>query len=92
MPDQKSRLEILKIHTRGRPIADDVNLVHLAEKMDGVTGAELEALCRRAVMSAIRQFVEEKQVAKGDYSRFHVTRKHFEQAREEEHEGVRNLL
>ena len=81
--DQKSRLEILKIHTRGRPIAGDVNLAHLAEKMEGVTGAELEALCRRAAMLAIRQFVEEKQAAKGDYSRFRVTRGHFEQAREE---------
>ncbi len=80
LPDQKSRLEILKIHTSGRPIADDVNLAYLAGRTEGVTGAELEAICSRAVMLAIRQFIEEE-AGKGDYSRFHVTRKHFEQAR-----------
>lgn len=82
-PDEKSRLEILKVHTRGRPIAADVDLAGLAQRMENVVGAEIEALCQRAVIAAIRQFVEEKQVAQGDYSRFHVTQRHFEQAIEE---------
>jgi hypothetical protein len=34
-------------------------------------------------MVAIRQFVEEKELLKGDYSRFRVTQRHFDQAREE---------
>ncbi len=83
LPDEKSRLEILKIHTRGRPMASDVDLAKLAKRMENVAGAELEALCRRAVMSAIREFLEEKQAPEGDYSRFRVSQRHFEQAREE---------
>lgn len=83
LPDEKARLEILKIHTRGRPIAPDVDLARLAERMENTVGAEIEALCRRAVMVAIRQFVEEKEGLEGDYSRFHVTQRHFDQAREE---------
>ena len=83
LPDEKTRLEILKIHTRGRPMASDIDLAKLAKRMENVAGAELEALCRRAVMSAIREFLEEKQVPKGDYSRFRVSQRHFEQAREE---------
>jgi len=83
LPDEKSRLEILKIHARGRPMASDVDLAKLAKRMENVAGAELEALCRRAVMSAIREFLEEKQAPEGDYSRFRVSQRHFEQAREE---------
>lgn len=83
LPDEKARLEILKIHTRRRPIAPDVDLARLAEKMENTVGAEIEALCRRAVMVAIRQFVEEKEGLEGDYSRFRVTQRHFDQAREE---------
>ena len=83
LPDEKSRLDILKIHTRGRPMASDIDLAKLAKRMENVAGAELEALCRRAVMSAIREFLEEKQAPEGDYSRFRVSQRHFEQAREE---------
>ncbi len=83
LPDEKARLEILKIHTRGQPIADDVDLVLLAQKLENMAGAEIEALCRRAVMAAIREFVKEKEFAKGDYSRFRVTQRHFEEARDE---------
>ncbi|MBI4522693.1 MAG: AAA family ATPase, partial [Deltaproteobacteria bacterium] len=83
LPDEKGRLEILKIHTRGRPMGDDVNLFALAERMENVAGAEIEALCRRATMLAIRQFVEEKQIVEGEYSHFCVTQTHFDQAREE---------
>ncbi|MBI2986640.1 MAG: CDC48 family AAA ATPase, partial [Deltaproteobacteria bacterium] len=83
LPDEKARLEILKIHTRGRPIAPDVDLTCLAEGLENTVGAEIEALCRRAVMVAIRQFVEQKEVLEGDYSRFRVVQRHFDQAREE---------
>jgi transitional endoplasmic reticulum ATPase len=83
LPDEKSRLEILKIHTHGRPIASDVDLARLAEGTENMVGAEIEALCRRAVMLAIRQFLQEKEVQKGNYSRLRVTQNHFEEAREE---------
>uniref|UniRef100_UPI0035940F19 AAA family ATPase n=1 Tax=Acidianus infernus TaxID=12915 RepID=UPI0035940F19 len=54
-PDKKARLEILKVHTRNVPLADDVNLETLAEKTEGYTGADLEAVVREATMLMLRQ-------------------------------------
>jgi transitional endoplasmic reticulum ATPase len=55
IPDKKGRLEIMHIHTRGMPLAKDVNLEKLAEITHGFVGADLEALCREAAMSALRK-------------------------------------
>ncbi|MCS7099288.1 MAG: AAA family ATPase, partial [Sulfolobales archaeon] len=54
-PDRKARYEILKIHTRGVPLAKDVDLDKLAEITEGYSGADLEALVREAVMMALRE-------------------------------------
>ncbi|MEM4757073.1 MAG: CDC48 family AAA ATPase, partial [Desulfurococcaceae archaeon] len=54
-PDQNARLEILRIHTRALPLANDVDLVELAKLTEGYTGADLEALIREAVMLALRE-------------------------------------
>ncbi len=57
IPDQHGRLEILSIHTRGMPLAEDVSLEKLAELTHGFVGADLEALAREAAMSAIRRIL-----------------------------------
>ncbi len=57
IPDQRGRLEILSIHTRGMPLAADVSLEKLAELTHGFVGADLEALAREAAMSAIRRIL-----------------------------------
>ena len=57
-PDHDARLAILKIHTRGMPLTDDVNLEDMAVATDGLVGADIEGLCRRAALSAIRAFLE----------------------------------
>ncbi|ADM27979.1 AAA family ATPase, CDC48 subfamily [Ignisphaera aggregans DSM 17230] len=54
-PDLRARYEILKIHTRKIPLADDVDLVQLAKMTEGYSGADLEALVREAVMLALRE-------------------------------------
>ena len=53
-PDKKSRLEILKVHTRKVPLAEDVDLEKLAALTEGYSGADLEALVREAVILALR--------------------------------------
>ena len=53
-PDQKARLEILKIHTKTMALDKSVCLNDLSEKTDGFSGADLEALCREAGLNAIR--------------------------------------
>ncbi|MBC8509708.1 MAG: AAA family ATPase, partial [Chloroflexi bacterium] len=55
VPDLASRNEILAIHTRRMPLADDVDLQYLAEKTPGFVGADLAALCREAGYSTIRR-------------------------------------
>jgi len=56
-PDLEARKEILKIHTKGKPIDKDVDLDKLASKMENYTGAEIAAVCNEAVMLAIRDYV-----------------------------------
>jgi len=54
-PDRAGRLEILKIHTRGMPLAADVDLAHIAQITYGFVGADLSALCKEAGMVALRK-------------------------------------
>ena len=62
-PDRKARVEILKIHTRKVPLAPDVDLEKLADMTNGYTGADLEALVREAVMLALREKLEVREVS-----------------------------
>jgi len=62
-PDEKGRLEILRIHTRKMPLADDVDLEELARLTEGYTGADLAALVREAAMIALRENLEVKSVS-----------------------------
>ncbi|MCD6530729.1 CDC48 family AAA ATPase [Candidatus Bathyarchaeota archaeon] len=57
IPDKKDRLEILQIHTRNMPLADDVSLEKIAEITYGYTGADLVALCKEAAMKALRRYL-----------------------------------
>ena len=59
IPDRNGRRSILEIHTRGMPLAEDVDLDHVAEITHGFVGADLEALCREAAMSALRRIMPE---------------------------------
>jgi transitional endoplasmic reticulum ATPase len=57
IPDRNGRLGILEIHSRGMPLADDVDMAHLAEITHGFVGADLEALCREAAMICLRRIM-----------------------------------
>jgi len=67
IPDRDGRYEILQIHTRGMPLAEDVELKRVAEITHGYTGADLQALSREAAMKALRRYLpqidlEEKRI------------------------------
>ena len=67
IPAKAGRIEILQIHTRGMPLAEDVNLQRFSEITHGYTGADLEALSREAAMKALRRYLpridlEEKRI------------------------------
>jgi transitional endoplasmic reticulum ATPase len=57
VPDEPGRREILGIHTRGMPLAPDVNLDDLARRTYGFVGADLAALCREAALEAVRRIM-----------------------------------
>jgi len=77
-PDEKARLEILKIHTKNMPLGESVNLEQLAKTLEGYTGADIEALCREAAMMAVRK----------DYKARKVELEHFKKALETVHPSV----
>lgn len=54
-PTWQGRLDILKVHTRNKPLADNVNLEVIARKMIGMTGADLRNLANEAALLATRR-------------------------------------
>ncbi|MFB6113109.1 MAG: AAA family ATPase, partial [Halodesulfurarchaeum sp.] len=59
VPDETGREEILRIHTRGMPLSDDVNLSKFAEDTHGFVGADIESLTKEAAMRALRRYLPE---------------------------------
>ncbi|MFA6332931.1 MAG: CDC48 family AAA ATPase, partial [Methanoregula sp.] len=59
VPGEPDRIEIMKIHTRGMPLAEDVSLDSLAQQTHGFVGADLAALAREAAIRALRRYLPE---------------------------------
>lgn len=59
-PDEKALLEILKVHTRGKPLAKNLNLKKIASQIIGFTGADVELLCNRASLISIRDHLSKR--------------------------------
>lgn len=66
LPDRKGRLEILKIHTRGKPVDANVRLDDLAKGTIGFSGADLSNLCNEAALNAARR--NGKKISMRDFS------------------------
>jgi transitional endoplasmic reticulum ATPase len=64
IPDRNGREEILHVHTRGMPLADDVNPKEIANLTHGFVGADLATLCKEAAMHAIRKVMPEIDIEK----------------------------
>jgi transitional endoplasmic reticulum ATPase len=62
VPNQRARLDILNIHTRGMPLANEVDLAKLSSDLHGYTGADIRALCREAGLKALRRYVPETEI------------------------------
>ena len=88
VPDKRARREILQVHTRNMPLAEDVNLDELAEITHGFTGADLAALCREAAMRALRRVlpkinIETEKIPAEILNELKVTRQDFMDALKE---------
>ena len=82
IPDRKARFKILKIHTKGKPLAKNINLDELAHETEDWTGADIEAMARRASMEAVRKYIEKNKEKLGleEIKGFAITKRHFEEA------------
>jgi transitional endoplasmic reticulum ATPase len=86
-PDETGRLEIFKVHTRKRPLAEDVVLDDHLKETEGFTGAEIEAVCNRAAILAIREFLKTEQ----DQAAFVIHSSHFSRAIEDVRANTSNI-
>ena len=59
VPDKAGRNEVLQIHTRNMPLAEDMDLKRLSDVTHGYTGADIASLCREAAMKALRRYIPE---------------------------------
>ena len=82
VPDEEARRKILAVHTRNKPLADDVDLDSIARKAEGYVGADIEAVAREASMNASREFIGSvtKEEIGESVGNVRVTMKHFEDA------------
>ncbi|ERH01131.1 MAG: ATPase of the AAA+ class [Halonotius sp. J07HN6] len=82
-PDEETRREILAVHTREKPLADDVDLDSLAALTAGASGAELTSICREAALLAITAVADsyEDAVANDHADELTITPDHFDAAR-----------
>jgi len=77
LPDEKMRLEILKIHTGDKPLSGEVSLDCLAKATEGMVGSDIESITRKASMLAIREFVHR---GEKDLAKLKIRTQHFNQA------------
>ena len=85
IPDRNGRFEILQIHTRGMPLAEDVNLERLADRTHGYAGADLSALTKEAAMAALRRVLpdinmEAEEIPSEMLNKIHVNTDDFREA------------
>jgi transitional endoplasmic reticulum ATPase len=84
LPDAKGRENIFQIHTRKKPLVENVDFAKLVQLTEGFSGAEIEGLCNRAAMSSIRRYVDKKEK---DVKSIKMTQEDFENAIEKMRPG-----
>lgn len=74
-PDAQTRLEIFIIHTRNKPLSKEVDLAAISQRCHQYVGADIEFVCRKAALFAIRDFIKQ-----GQSEEFSIRQRHFEAA------------
>jgi transitional endoplasmic reticulum ATPase len=76
-PDVKTRAEIFRVHTRGKPLGNNITLESLAQETEGLVGADIASICQKASLLAIREFLESKEE---DLEQLTIEKRHFVEA------------
>lgn len=82
VPDKHGRYDIVQIHTRGMPLAHDVDLKKLSDMTHGYTGADVSALGRETAMKSLRRYLpqinlEEERIPPSVLEKMEVTMEDF---------------
>lgn len=81
LPDASTREKIFGIHTRNKPLDKKVSLNKLALKTENLTGSDIEFICRKAAMIAIRGLLEQnKRKSSETVGDINILEKHFDEA------------
>ena len=80
VPDEKTREEIFRIHTKNKPLAEDVDLKEFAKETEGKVGSDIEFICRKASMLAIREYISQGSGVRGQGSELRISKRHFKEA------------
>jgi len=83
LPDIETREKIFKIHLRGLPLDNDIDIKSLVSDMEGRTGADIESLCKETVQIAIREYISKgdfKDMSDDDKESVKIKKSHFDSA------------
>ena len=80
LPDEAARLAIFSIHTRDKPMTQGIDLKKLARETEGMAGADIEFICRKAAMSAIREHIQDIERVGESKEGLIISRRHFDEA------------
>ena len=78
IPDEKERFEIFEVHTRERPLGEDVNMRELAKWTEGMSGAQIAFICKNATMMAISELIDDPE--KKPATELLIAARHFRKA------------
>jgi transitional endoplasmic reticulum ATPase len=79
-PDEKTREKIFEIHTRNKPLHKNVNIKKLAKETENFVGADIEFVCRKASVQAIREIIEKlKDTEEDPTPNIVIKEKHFDE-------------
>ncbi|MBP1928278.1 transitional endoplasmic reticulum ATPase [Methanolinea mesophila] len=97
IPDKKGRMEIFQVHTRGVPLADDVNVEEYADNTHGFVGADIALLVKEAAMHALRKVIPkieiDEEIPSEMLEQLRVTKEDFDEARKHvEPSAMREVL
>jgi transitional endoplasmic reticulum ATPase len=81
VPNLETREKIFGVHTRNKPVGKKVNMNKMALKTENLTGSDIEFICRKAAMLAIRELIDKKRRKSTEITGdMVITENHFEEA------------
>lgn len=85
LPEYEQRIKIFEVHLRNKPLAEDVDIAYLAEKTKGLTGSDIEGICKKAAFLSIGDYVLSDSVAKSGlaFTSLALRKEHFEKSMRE---------